>query len=296
MFWIFIVLFGSSLFALSNIFDTYFANRLFKDTPTLIFYSSMFNLFFVPLIFFFQIPSLPTWSELPFFLLLGLADIGYRYPYYKALQEDDTSIVVSLFSVAKIFVPLFAFLIVDERLKMSQYLGFLIIILCSALLTWNGERKIRFNRSLLYMTTASLILSFEVVIFKYIFTTASWSTGLTWSLVFSFLFSLPLLLSSRLRKNIVDQIHHFKKNSHFFLLEELATFGGFAVYTYVLTFIPVTLMEGVASFQPLFVLLYALLFSRLFPNSFKEKITTRDLIKKGLLFILMVVGVILSVQ
>ncbi|MBI2102812.1 EamA family transporter [Candidatus Woesearchaeota archaeon] len=296
MFWIFIVLFGSSLFALSNIFDTYFTNRLFKDTPTLIFYSSVFNLIFVPLIFFFQTPSLPTWSELPFFLLLGLTDIGYRYPYYKALQNDDTSIVVSLFSLGKIFVPLLAFLIVDERLQLTQYFGFLIIVLCSALLTWNGGKTLRFNRSFLYMSLASLILSLEVVIFKYIFASASWSTGLTWSLVFSFLFSLPLLSSSRLRRNIIDQVHRFKTNSHFFFLEELATFGGFALYTYVLTFIPVTLMEGVASFQPFFVLLYALLFTTLFPHAFKEKITARDIIKKGLLFIVMVLGVFLSVQ
>ncbi len=296
MFWLIAVLIASACYAFSNVIDNYFSNKIFRDIPSLVFYASLFNILFIPLVFLKEIPSFPTLTELPYFIILGFTGVAYLFPYYKALQHDDTSIVVSLFSLGKIFVPFLAFFLVNERLSIFQYLGFIIIIISSALLTWNNTKKLRLNASFYYMFIVAFLIAIEGVIYKHLFNSASWATGLVWSLVFTFIFSLPLFLVPKNRHNIISQLHHFKRNFHYFLIEELATFGGTAFKTLAITTASITLVEGMMSFLPFFVLLYALLFSRLFPNSFKEKITVRDLIKKGLLFILMVVGVILSLQ
>jgi len=296
MFWLITVLIASACYGFSNVIDNYFSNKIFKDIPSLVFYASLFNILFIPLVFFKEIPKFPTVAELPYFIILGITGVAYLFPYYKALQHDDTSVVVSLFSLGKIFVPFLAFFLIHERLSVLQYLGFIIIIISSALLTWNGTTKLRFNMSFYYMLFVAFLIAFEGVIYKHLFTSVSWATGLVWSLVFTFIFSLFLFLIPKNRRNIISQFHRFRKNFYYFLIEELATFGGTAFKTLAISTASITLVEGVMSFLSFFVLVYAILFSTIFPYIFKEKISARDLIKKGILFILMGIGVVLSVQ
>ena len=67
MFWIIIAIFGPLFHTLVNILDNYFVNRIFKHTATLIFYSYLVNLLFLPLIFVFKMPQIPTLTMIHFF-------------------------------------------------------------------------------------------------------------------------------------------------------------------------------------------------------------------------------------
>ena len=292
MLWIFLAFLAPVLFGLANILDNYFVNRLFKNVTSLVFYATLLNLLFLPFLFFIQTPHLPAWNLIPAFIAVALVDILYLFPYYKALQHDDTSTVSSLFSLGKVFVPLLAFLFVGEVLHPTQYLGFFILILSSALITMEPG-KLKFNRSFMYMALSSLLIALETVIYKYIFTNVNWITGFTWALLFSFFLLLPLLMLKKTRASIRAQAHVFRKTFHLFALEELLTFGGFAAITYAISVASVTIVNAIGSFQPFFVLLYALIFSRLFPTVFKEKIDRISLLKKMVFFALMISGVIL---
>ena len=137
MYWIIFALLEPFFHGFANVIDNHFTNNLFKKTTTLVFFASFTNILFLPIIFLLDFPSFITPSQIPFFIILGLTGIGYLYPYYKALQNDDTSIVVSLFSLGKIFVPLLAFLLVGEILAISQYIGFFVVILIA--LFWGKD-------------------------------------------------------------------------------------------------------------------------------------------------------------
>lgn len=151
--------------ALCNIIDNYMTSKLFTNVWTLIFYGEMVGILFLPLLFLFERPDLsPPLMMLPLFGLLALIEVWYLYPYYKALSHDDTSVVASLFSLGKVTVPLFAFLMVGEILTCIQYLGFALIVVASSLLTYDKWAKLKFNKSLFYMLWTSIILSFEVVL------------------------------------------------------------------------------------------------------------------------------------
>ncbi len=231
---------------------------------------------------------------LPFYNLLGLTNIFYLYPYYKALQNDDTSVIVSLFSLEKLFVPILAFLIVGEKLSYIQYLGFFIIIFSGAVLTLNNhKKKFMFNKSLYYMSLVSIILAFEGVIYKYIFNNVDWVTGFTWAVVASFILTLPMLLVKISREKIFLQWSSFKNKFHLFTLEELFTFSGTGFSTFATSLAPVTIVKAIDSFQPFFVLLCAIIFARFYPTVFKERIDSKTIIKKTLLFIVMIIGVVL---
>ncbi|MFH1978355.1 MAG: EamA family transporter [Candidatus Aenigmatarchaeota archaeon] len=293
MHWLIFALLGPILHGLANVIDNHFTNNLFKRTTTLIFFASFTNVLFLPLILLLDFPSLITIQQIPFFIILGFTGIGYLYPYYKALQNDDTSVVVSLFSLGKIFVPVFAFLLIGEILNTIQYIGFFIIILSATLLTLKGKQKFKLNSSFFWMILCTIIIAFEVVIYKYVFTIVSWGTGFTWATLFSFLFILPLVFMTKTRHGIKSQIKTFKENFRLFAFEEFLTFSGSAAFTFAISLTSVTLVSAISSFQPVIVLLYALILGRFFPKVFKENITKRSIIRKIILFIVMILGVII---
>ncbi len=294
MIWVLIALLSQGLHSFANVMDNYFVNKLFKSPSVLVFYASFINLLFLPLIFIFQLPELPTLNLLPFYFLLGLTNVLYLYPYYKALENDDTSIVISLFSLGKILVPILAFLIVGEVLSLKQYLGFLVIIFSSSILTLNNHsKKFEFNKSLYYMCVVSFILAFEAVLYKYVFNNTNWITGFTWAVIASFIIILPTLLLKNQRNNVRKTFYKFRNKFHLFALEEFLTFGGTATATIAISLAPVTLVEGISGFSPIFVLTYAILLGRLFPKAFKEKIDGKSIIKKIMLFIIMIIGIVL---
>ena len=291
MLWILIALLNPLLHSWSNIIDNVLVNRIFKNPLNLVVFSAAMNIVFLPLLFLFQIPVLPTLNTLPIFILLGLLDIAYVYPYYKALQHDDTSVVSGLFSLGKVFVPLFAFIIVGEVLSINQYLGFILIILSSSLMTLNFK-KLKMGKSFIYMVAVSVILSMEAVLYKFALAGLDWVTVITWSSVFTSLFAFALFVVKR--KEILLQLPKFKKKVHLFVLEEIITFGGSVAGIFAMSIAPVTLVVGVWSLQPIFILAYALLFSRMMPNVFKEKVDRKSVLKKVLLFGLVIIGGILA--
>ena len=292
MLWLLVAVIEPLMHALANVFDNYFINNLFKKPGTLVFFSSLMNLVFLPLLFLFHLPTVPAWSEMPLLMLLGLISVAYVYPYYRALQSDDTSVVTSLFSIGSIFVPILSFFIIGEVLRVSQYIGFLLIITASSLLTLNLKTRVVSSKALFYMSIVSLILAVEAVTYKYVLTSIDWVTALTWSTMFSFLFAMPLYFFNK--ENIHAKAPAFRKSLKLFALEELATFVGVAAAVYATALAPVTLVRGVASLQPVFVLGYAVLFSKAFPKAFKEKIDGESLKKKILLFALIIIGSLLA--
>ena len=278
MYWLFFALIEPILHGSANVIDNYFINTIFRKTTTLMFFASLMNVLFLPLILLLDFPAMITLKQVPFFLVLGLTGIGYLYPYYKALQQDDTSVVVSLFALGKIFVPILAFVLIGEILLLRQYLGFVIIILSATLLTMNGKRGFHINVSFYWMMLCAMILAIEVVIYKYIFGIMSWGTGFTWATLFSFLFALVFIVVRRTRKEIGLQVEKFKANFYLFSLEEFLTFSGSAAATFAISLTSVTLVSAISSFQPVFVLLYAVGLHRFFPRVFNPSLTVCQLI------------------
>jgi len=292
--WLIVAFISPILHGFANIEDNYLSNKLFKSVWTLTFYSVLFGALFLPLVFIFSIPALPPLHLLPYFIIIAAIEVLYLFPYYKSLQADDTSIVTSLFSLGRIFVPILAFIFVGEVLRVSQYVGFTVIVVGSAALTLDHPRgTLRFNKAFLYMLVCSTLLAIEAVIYKYLFETVSWSTGFVWTTLISFLFALCFLLIPKLRRDIVRQAGNFGRHIKVFAFEELLTFGGSAAAVYAISLVPVTLVEAVEAFQPLFVLFYAVLFERYAPRIFHEHIDRKSVMKKSLLFIIMVLGIYL---
>src|SRR3989344_5981125 len=172
----------------------------------------------------------------------------------------------------------------------AQYFGFFILIFGSTLLATHRHGHLKVNVAFFYMLLCSLLLSFEAVLYKYVFNTIDWSTGFVWPTIFSFIMVLSFLLIKKQRHNIKIQFKNFENKIPIFALEEFFTFGGSAVAVYVISRIPVTLEEGIESFQPIFVLLTALILKPFFPKMFKEHTDRHSIQKKVIIFTAMIIG------
>jgi uncharacterized membrane protein len=289
MIWYFFALVAIISHGITNFIDNFLATKLFSSKTTLMFYSSLLNLLFLPVLFlFYGLPSIPAIQYWGYIFIIGFIELAYLYPYYESLIQDDTSIVVSLFSIGKILVPILAYLFVGERLGLYHYIGFFIVIFSSFLLTYKGGLK--FNKSLWYMFLCSLLLAIEAVICKYVLESVDWVSVFTWSTVVSFLLVFLFLISAH-RQDIISSKKNFTANWKLFVLNEMLSFIGNAFSMLCFALAPLTLVKGFFSLQSVIVLVLGIVGMKLFPKYFKEEITASAIIKKIILFIIMIFGV-----
>ncbi|RJP43853.1 DMT family transporter [Candidatus Parcubacteria bacterium] len=293
--WLFFALLAPAFYGGSNIFDSLLANRKFRNPFALIFYTSLFNLVFIPLVFLFQRPAVPPAETIPIFILLGLVNIGYLYPYYRALQNDDTSVVTAFFGLNRIFIPILAFLVVGEVLSAAQYAGiFLIIAGVTALGLHREHARFRISKATGYMALAAFIMAFEGILLKYLFERGvGVSTALGGEMLVSFFLAMLFLAPAAARTDIAAHLGSFRNTFRIFAAEETLTFLGFVTESYAIAIAPVGLVKGVTVVAPFFILLYAKALKNRFPEAFRENIGRGSVSKKAALFALIVLGVAL---
>lgn len=293
--WLIFALASSGLYAIAETFDNFFSNKEFKHPFTLVFYSSLFNLIYVPALFVFSNPGIPPLKTFPIFILLGIVNIGYLYPYYRGLKEDDTSVAISFLAIERVMVPILAFFIVGEILSPYQYLGILIIIISVVILGFHHIRKrFRFSKGVWYISCAAIFLAFEGVLIKLLFGQGvSVSTVVGGEAFMSLIFGTSVILIPSIRKDIIKSFSLFIKISPFFLIEELFTFLGLCTESKAISEAPVSIVKGVTMASPFFLVLYAWIGSIFIPRMFRENLHRKQLIKKMVLFAMLIIGVML---
>ncbi len=287
---------GPMMWAVSNIFDSYILGSVFKRVPTTIFYMNLTNilgLLFLPLLG--PIYSLPPEAWL-FVGLLTAIQIGYQFPYFAALDKLDTSIVAALFQLEKVFVPIWAYLIINEALHPVQYIGFGIIILFSVLLNIKRGDRIKINAGFWLMCLATIILSFEGTFYKALLSDTNWVSVAFWVTAISFIAQFTMLFIRPVRQDIVKSFGQYRSRFGMFVFMEI--FDRLASFSLVfaLSLIPVLVDSGIQSVQPIFVAIYGIILARLFGKRFHEDISQSAMIKKILCFVMISIGVIMTVM
>jgi drug/metabolite transporter (DMT)-like permease len=281
--------------AWANIFDHYFSTKIFDKLSVLIFFSGFINLFFLPFIFIIDKPDILSLSSYGIITLISLINVFYHYPYYWALRATDTSIVTSLFSLGKIFTPLFAFIIVNEHLTNIQYSGFFIIIIASVFLTLDFK-KFRLNREFILMLIVSILLTVQVVLYKFLFEkSVKWGSSIFSVVIVDFIIVSVIILIPENFKALKSSAKMQWKQRGLLVLNQFFTWGGDVAGLAAIYLIPVSLFEGIESTQPMIVLIFAILFAKKFPHLFNEYLGQEGIKKKIMLFILMILGTILII-
>ena len=285
---------GSAIFhGGANILDSYFSNSIFKRLATIIFIWSLLNIAFLPIVFILDFPSIISLKLLPIIIAIAATEVLYQFPYYWALRTTDTSVAASLFSFGDLFVPLFAFFIVGEQLAGLQYIGFFMVIIASITLSLDFK-KFKVNTALFLMVGVSLLLALQTVLYKYLFEQGTrWGTATTWVAIVQIVIASSLLLYKKNRQDFPNIVTIIKKSGWMLLLIQVLTWGGEAAGNLSLLIIPASVMHGITATQPIFVLIFAIIFAKRLPVLFREETDRKSITKKLLLFAVMIAGIVL---
>ena len=238
--------------------------------------------------------------DLPSILLLlfnsALCTIANIF-WFKALDRDDTTIVVIMFQLIPVFILLLSPLVLpDQHINPLQLVGGLLITLAAISLTYEPTHK-KFNKekliTLAIMTSVSLAYAIWFIIERYINQEHDFNQTILWSnitlffvgiFIFVFIKSFRKSFSKMLKTNGPKVIGLNLVN------EILNSFGGI-LSTFAGTFVSVALVSFVTQgVQPFAVMLIGLLITRLFPKIEKEKITKADIIKRIVTITICVIG------
>ncbi len=296
MFYLFIALLSPFFDAIAIVIESLLSNNTFKRQTTMIFYISLMDAVFVPLVFIFGMPTIPTTECLWIYLILGIFDIVYLYPYYTAMKVIDTSIVAALFSLGQVIVPILSFLLLDEILNLHQYIGFAIIIMASVALSIKGTRIPKLSRAFWWMVMSSIAVSCRVVLVKCVMNVdGNWINTVTYPCLVSGVLPFIFLFFKKNRKDIARNFPPYLKKFKIFALNELLCFLAMACSIYGLSALSPVVSSGISSLQPIFLLATCYFLSTCYCFTLKEKITRQVLMKKLFCFVLIILGVILVV-
>ena len=271
--------FGMPIFAaMAVIIESHLSNRTFKHPTTMVFYVSISNALFLPLLLFLGTPTMPSPEVWGCYLILAAIYIGYLYPYYLAMKVIDPSIVAALFALGQVSVPLLSYFWLGDKLDFAQYVGFAVIILSSVALSIKGRKIPKLNRAFYYMVLASLLVAFAEVLKKY-----TLIEDLSW-------INLAIFPGA-----ISGMIPPYLKKCRLFVVNEFICFLGMVCGVYALSGLsPVTLISVNAT-QPIFMLAFAYLLLKKFGVPLMEKISPQVILKKMFCFILIILGVMLVI-
>ena len=238
--------------------------------------------------------------DLPSILLLLFNSALYTIAnifWFKALDRDDTTIVVIMFQLIPVFILLLSPLVLsDQHINPLQLVGGLLITLAAIFLTYEPTHK-KFNKgkliTLAMMTFVSLVYAIWLIIERYINQEHDFNQTILWSnitlffvgiLIFVFIKPFRKSFSKMLKTNGPKVIGLNLVN------EMLNSFGG-VLSTFAGTFASIALVSFVTQgVQPFAVMLIGLLITKLFPKIEKEKITKADIIKRIVTITICVIG------
>ena len=294
---VFIVLFGAFSYALSEIIYGYLCNNQFKNPVTLTFFASIINFLFLPLIFFWGIPTIPPLNVIPAYIALGIIMVLVQIPAYQAFKENDTSVVNCLWSLGKVILPFAAFLFLGEKLSWHQYLGFFLIIFSNIFLNFDASAKSKLNLAFFLMLGCSLFNTACSVIEKYILNEdTNWINLIVYVNIFSTMVTSLLLLNKKIRTDIVKHTPVFTLCWKHFIGAEILSFIGHCCGIYALSKLPLVVKSALSSTESAFILVLSLFMIKVLNFNLKEKVNKKDILRKFICFSFVIIGVILSAK
>ena len=233
---------------------------------------------------------------IPFYLIILLLFAGLLYGsaiyfYYSVMKKGEISRIISFFSVSPIFVLIFAFIFLNERLTMLDYLGIILIVSGSFLISIKKDHSKYFFSSAFFVTIfAALLISFRTLFVKFATLQISIWPVLFWVGCGSGLLSLFLFFKHH------PHIHKkAKKGIEHLILGRFISAIGLLIFFIAVSLTSVSLVSALVKIEIFFVFIAVTILSYFHPHFIKEKISSEIILQKLISVILIFVGVFLIV-
>lgn len=296
--WLFIIILSYIFFGLFSLGDKLLLSG-HVNAKTYTFYVGILNVLAVVFIPFVNL-TVPNAWQAALIIANALAFILGLYVMFLALEKFEVSRVMPTIGALQpifIFFAAWAFfgLQVVSKKDFSAF-----IILMVGTFAISKEQRLSFNSTYVALTVASsLLFSLDYVFSKIVFSELSFLPGWIWTRLCIFLLALLLLASRQLRGEVFSQHKTItKRNSLVFVLTQSS--GALAAFLQSIAIVlaPVAylaIMNSLRGIQYVFLFLVTLMFSRFFPNIFKEEVSKKIVMQKSLAILIIMIGLAILV-
>ncbi len=293
MAWLPISIIGYFFNAIAILTDKILLNKLVSRPVVYAFFVSLFSLFGIILVpFNFNFPSLAV------FAISMAAGILFTFALlllYTALQKSEVSRIDPFIgSMSPIFVLIFAWLVIQETLSVTQIAAFFIILLGGYLISTGGERSdggLKWKIIVLGLISGGLF-ALSQVLAKWVYIHDSFVTGVIWRSIGSFTGSMILLSIPIYRREIMDFLRHPRtKTGAVFLAGQFFGGASFVLINYAFSIGPIAIVNALAGMQYIFLFLLILPIAKRFPQLLEEVTTPKIIRRKILSLVIIAIGI-----
>ena len=294
--WYIYALLAPAFWALNNIFVKFLITTKFKSyvpmISTIIFMDVPFTLailLIAPINFIFPYTI--------YAIIVGLLPLLAFWFYSKALLVEEVSRLTTLFQLIPVFVALLSAIFLNEILNPQQYLGIIIIVAASMLISYKKTNgKTSFSNALKYMIPFGFIIAIYTILEKYLLNHFEFWSLFFWSITGALIGISFLLLFKKPRKEFTQKISTIGKKNLFltFIGEGLYVAG--ALFSLIaLTSAEASIASALFGLQPFYIFFYALFLSIFLPKILAEDLNKQTIILKICAITLMFSGTYLIV-
>ncbi len=296
-----ITLFASLLFATTNHIDKFMLNGIEKSNNSIkvlvVFSTLIAGVVFTPIWLIINRFSISI-SKISLICVI-LSSLAYSlatYFYFKALNKNDTSIVVVMFHLIPVFSYFFALIFFGEKIGGRQIIGSVIILLASILISLDFEKKDNKNRLevLFLMILSSSLFAIYFILFDIGIRNNTYNACAFWYQVGLLLIGIVLLFIKNIRKAFLQAIiNNGKKYLLFNISNESINLTANLLINFANVTIPIAIANILNTFQSVFVFVLGIIGSKLFPKYFNENLEKKIRIRKVTCIFLSMIGLII---
>lgn len=267
-------------------------------------YLSCFGSLFFPASFVCSSLSWPGLLDFAIDIGVGLICLFSLLLLYSAFKKGEVSRVVPIIGgLTPVFILLFSFLFLGERLAIGQAFAFIFLVAGGIVISfdWNteegGGRRKWFFRGWKMSFAAALTLAIFYVCAKVIYTRQEFIVGFVWSRMGSFLGSLLLLMFIKKRKAIWSATRNLGASAGSLLVFNKILAGvAFIFLNYAIYLGSAAMVNAAQGVQYVFLLGLTVFFAKTRPHVLEEKINWLLFGQKFLAVILIGAGLLILAQ
>ena len=296
MSWLFFALLSPVIYTAVNFIDKYLLNKVVRDYKALPIYTAIAGFFFGIIIWIFTgFPILPI-KDTVIVLITGILTVMSLVLYSKALLEEETSKIIFLFQIIPLFSVVLSYIFLKEYLTINQMMGFCLVLISSILVVVDKvDKKVKVSKALFYLLIYDFIWALCGILMKYALNVNSFSKLLSYESIGVGIGGLILYLTVPSIRNAFNKNFPKTKNKALgiIFLNECVFIIAKSLSYFAFSLGPVALVSVLENTQVFYGVLIGSILTIFWPKIFNERMSKEALIKKIVLGIILVIGIIL---
>lgn len=293
MLWVYFTILATASWAISNLIDKYVLDKYVQNPMIGTIFMGFLGLIGAIIISQFTEVFIPSTNILVLSLIGGMAYVVAVLYYFKAIVVEEVSRVIPLFSISPIFTLILATIFLGEIFTVQKYLGILIIVAGSFLISLRKDIKFTISKSLRLMIISCLFFAINGILLKYILNSLTYWNAFVWTRVGAFL-PIPILFYIN-RESTIKTIRDRPKSGLYLSISESFNLLGLFLITVAISYGFISLISALGGIQNFIVLVVASLLSIFKPQIIKEELKGSTILQKIVAIMMIVSGAVLII-